>query len=364
MEQGIIARYTRRDGHLAEIVGQVPIFIVACLLFATSLAILYAYNIPVAPELAIANGKFHLGAVFLILLVDSAVTLCRNRPARPTAHLFRRYTNPAIIARFVARLPLFLMIIAFMPVFSNMKSMIPLFQPYDWDATFIAWDHAIFGTDAWLFLQPLLGYPLITSALAMLYHAWMLLNYPGTLFILFYSACNQVRHRYFLCYVLIWTILGVALATSLASVGPAFLDAVTGDPRFVAQTDYLRAAGEFYPVPVVNVQELLLEWYHSKEYGLGRGITAMPSMHVSMAFLYFLAIRHVSRWAGRFFFVFFVVIWLGSVHLGYHYAVDGLISVIGTSALWLGSKKVIDWWERVSPKPVEVQQASGTMQPA
>lgn len=364
MEQGIAASYTRRDGHLADIVAQVPIFAVSCVLFATSIAILFAYNIPVAPELAVANGQFHLGSIFLILLFDSAWTLARDRPARPTMHLFRRYSNAEIRARFLARLPLFVMIVAFMPVFSNMKSMIPMFHVYNWDATLIAWDRAIFGTDAWLFLQPVLGYPIITSCLAWLYHAWMLLNYPGTLFILYYSVGDRIRHRYFLCYVLIWTILGVALATSLASVGPAFLDVVMGDPHFSAQMDYLKSANEIYPVPVVHVQELLLEWYHSKEYGLGRGITAMPSMHVSMAFLYFLTMRHVSRWAGRFFFVFFVLIWLGSVHLGYHYAVDGLVSVITTSILWVASQKILDWWHRVRPAPTSERTLNGSLKPA
>jgi membrane-associated phospholipid phosphatase len=60
----------------------------------------------------------------------------------------------------------------------------------------------------------------------------------------------------------------------------------------------------------------------------------MPSMHVSIAFLFYLAMRHVSRAAKWLFFAFFVVILVGSVHLAYHYALDGIVSIAVTAVLW------------------------------
>ena len=74
-----------------------------------------------------------------------------------------------------------------------------------------------------------------------------------------------------------------------------------------------RAANEQLPVMTRHVQELLLGWYREGEGGLGSGITAMPSMHVAMAFLFWLAVRMVWRPVGWFFLAFFVAIWLGSV---------------------------------------------------
>ena len=56
--------------------------------------------------------------------------------------------------------------------------------------------------------------------------------------------------------------------------------------------------------------------------------------------------RRVSRTAGWWFFAFFVVIWIGSVHLAYHYAVDGLVSVIATTALWSASGALLRAWDR------------------
>jgi len=57
-------------------------------------------------------------------------------------------------------------------------------------------------------------------------------------------------------------------------------------------------------------------------------------MHVSQALLFFLAMRRVSRGAGLLFGIFFIAILIGSVHLGYHYAVDGYVSIAVTGLIW------------------------------
>jgi hypothetical protein len=225
-----------------------------------------------------------------------------------------------------------------------------MFTNYTWDKTFIAWDHTLFfGHDAWEVLQPVLGFPAVTAFLAVLYQVWLLLIYPGCLFFACYPAVDpDVRRRFFLGFVLSWTLIGGLLATLFASVGPVFLEPLVGDPRFAGQMAYLHAADAQVPVMTLSVQQMLLDWFHSDARGLGSGITAMPSMHVAMAFLYFLAMRRVSRRAGQVFLAFFIAIWLGSVHLAYHYAVDGLVSVVAVSAIWWLSGHAFRWWDKLS----------------
>ena len=330
----------------AHLVRDVPVFLLAGALFALCFTIISANGFSVGFGAIASNARLYLLAALAMAVVDLLMALARHRPARPMpflAHVWReRLADPRMLAGF----PALMLVIVFMPFFSKLKTMIPLFNAFSWDTAFIAWDRALFfGYDAWQVLQPVFGYSVVTAGLAVLYHAWMLLIYVGTLYFLFARAAAPVRRQYLAGFFLIWTVIGAGMATALASVGPCFMEPIFGDRTFAAQMAYLEAANREVPVMTLHVQGLLLEWYRAGEGGLGSGITAMPSMHVAMAMLFWLAIRRVSPAAGRFFFVFLVLIWIGSVHLAYHYAVDGLVSVLATAVLWWAANRVIAWWD-------------------
>jgi len=333
------------------ILADLPIHVIAAGLLAFCVALFLAFDVTVGPGGILSNFRLYAVAGGAMLTVDMTWLLVRHKPASPIAFLVTSYRRRARDPLFAARLPLLAIAIVFMPFFSQLKSMIPLFNAFRWDPAFIAWDRALFfGFDGWQVLQPVLGYPPITALLAVLYHAWILLIYIGTLLILFHPAATLVARRYFLGFILIWTLIGGGLATVFASVGPCFIGPIFGDPTFDAQMAYLRAANEQFPVMTLHVQELLLGWYREGEGGLGSGITAMPSMHVAMAFLFWLAVRKVWRPVGWFFLAFFVTIWLGSVHLAYHYAVDGLVSVIATAVIWQASGMTLRAWDRAAER--------------
>ena len=67
---------------------------------------------------------------------------------------------------------------------------------------------------------------------------------------------------------------------------------------------------------------------------LGSGISAMPSMHVSIAVLVALVSSQVSKKAGCIFWLFALIIQIGSVHLGWHYAIDGYMATALTVLIW------------------------------
>lgn len=346
-----------RDESTRRWAGEVPIYGTALALFAVCAVLLASRGIALDAEPALANAWLYLVAIIAWISVDAALHLARHRPGEPIAALHRRYAGRAAAKRWLAGTPLLALCVLLMPFFSKMKAAIPLFNDYAWDGAFIAWDRAIFfGHDAWQVLQPLFGYPPITAALAVLYHTWLLLLYFGCLYFAFATIDPAIRRRFFLTYVLAWSVIGGGAATLLASVGPCFVGPLLGDPSFDAQMVYLRAADAQVPVMTLSVQEMLLEWHLADANGLGSGITAMPSMHVAIAFLFWLAARRVSRTAGRWLLAFFVAIWVGSVHLAYHYAVDGLVSVVLVAILWRASALIFRWWDgRLAASAARIQ---------
>lgn len=343
-----IAQQFRAQRYWMEITAQFPVYAAFLLILALSGMILWRHGMPFPASVIYTNLDLYPKGFGLFLICDGIVQLWRHRPAHPLPFLWRRYSDPEMIALFLARLPLLLVLIAFLPVFALLKPLIPLMNPYSWDAALTGLDQAIFGTDPWRLLQPLLGYPVVTAMLAVLYHAWFGLVYPGGLVLLYSRQADRIRRQYFLSFMLIWILGGIVLASVLSSVGPCFLEPITGNHHFAQQMAYLYRANEHLPIVVLNVQEMLLDNYSARGPGHGAGITAMPSMHVAMAFVFFLAMRHISPCWARFFFGFFVLIWIASVHLAYHYAVDGLVSVIVTYALWRASAAIIAWWDKTA----------------
>ncbi|MEP2234618.1 MAG: phosphatase PAP2 family protein [Alteripontixanthobacter sp.] len=324
--------------------GEIPIYAGAAMLLAACAALLASQGVALSLAPILANANLFALSILAIAVLLAVAELARSRPREPIAHLRSMLSDHRI--QIAGGLPLLGLLVLLMPFFSQMKAAIPLFNTYSWDADFIAWDRAIFGgRDAWEILQPVLGYPVITALLGLLYQMWFLLLFIGTLWFAFARRAAPVRRQFFLTYVLAWTIVGGAMATWLASVGPCFLEPLVGDATFAAQMDYLREANEQVPVMPLQVQQMLLDWHMADAGGLGSGITAMPSMHVAICVLFWLAMRRVSRRLAAVFLAFLVAIWIGSVHLAYHYAVDGLVSLIAIIALWKLSEALLAGWD-------------------
>ena len=286
------------------------------------------------------NLKLYLFALGVIAIVMGARQLYLYRPASPFRYLARYATDPAFVIGLVGGLPMLAAMIMYIPIFSAVKTAIPLFTTYTWDPVLIAADRMMFGTDAWRVLQPVLGFPLVTSALSFAYHAWVVLLYGSGIFFCFFVQDRELRAQYFVARFLIWIVMGMIMASGFASVGPCFVAPITGNHHYDEQMAYLRMANTHYPVLVLPVQDQLLAWFREGDQNLGAGISAMPSLHVGMTALTMLAARRISRVAGACLFLYLLVILVGSVHLGYHYAIDGFVAIAATLALWLISGSI------------------------
>ncbi len=87
---------------------------------------------------------------------------------------------------------------------------------------------------------------------------------------------------------------------------------------------------------------MLLKRYLSGNYMPGFGISAMPSVHVSMATLFAIGGYVVHRWMGHILLGYAIIIWIGSVYLGWHYALDGIVGAGLTFGIWKVSAKMAE----------------------
>jgi len=233
-----------------------------------------------------------------------------------------------------------------MPVFVGFKRAIPEFQPYGpWDAAFVQVDRLLhFGTDPWLLLHPLLGRPWVTAALDSLYFGWYLVSVLGFVALAFCTRGPQ-RVRFIFAFCATWVALGVIVATATASVGPCYLDALTGaDTPFSPLMAYLADVDAVRPLRALTIQAELWTAHEQGARTLASGIAAMPSLHVAIPALFAVAAWHRSRAAAVGLWAYTFLIFLGSVHLGWHYAVDGYVAVALIVALWGASGWVARRW--------------------
>lgn len=286
-----------------------------------------------------------LGLVLMTIWIVGAM-LYRARPESPIRFIAALAASGEWMRRFARGLPMLVALIVFMPAFSAIKSAIARFTTYSWDPTWIAADRAIHGTDAWRLLQPVLGFPIVTSMLSVVYFVWFFLVYSGSIYFCFLARDAELRARYFIAYIATWTVCGVCFAIAFASVGPCFVGALQGIHTFDAQMAYLNAANEHYPVLILQAERFILNAQINADHGLGAGISAMPSMHVAMAMLFALAIAPQSKLAKIGGFGFFVTTQIATVHLAAHYAVDGYVASIATLALWMIARPLARWVAR------------------
>lgn len=228
--------------------------------------------------------------------------------------------------------------------FSLSKTMIPALNPFYLDPILHAGDRLIhFGQDPWALLQPILGYPIVTAIIDKLYALWLLVIYLSVVLHITSTSDPVRRMQFLMSNMLAWILVGGLLAVLLSSVGPCFYQAFYGSDVYLPLTQYLRETVPAAHVSVlgydglfaIGIQDTLLQDFQTNATGFGRGISAAPSMHVASTWMMArVAQTYGKRWLSILAWSFFGCILIGSVHLGWHYALDGYISIAVSWAIW------------------------------
>lgn len=271
------------------------------------------------------------------------------RPKHPSIALAREVGRIVFDpARAANALPMVVALSVFIGTFSFYKTNIPVFVPFHWDVALSDLDRALhFGQLPWQWLQPVLGFPIVTFLLNVNYNMWFFVMWTLWVSFALRTGPSELRTRFFLSFILIWSIGGSLLAIFFSSAGPCYFSrlGITPDP-YAPLMDYLRSVGDHFPLWAIKTQDVLWSGY-TGEQNVITGISAMPSMHNASTLLFALAGWKISRPLGILLSIFSALIFVGSIHLGWHYAVDGYFAYAMTLVIWGVCGPIARWHERL-----------------
>lgn len=280
-----------------------------------------------------------LGAIFLLAICIWTL-FERPRSMKEILSVLReRIWNVGTVERLLGIFILSAGVNVMFDVFAAFKPAIPNFHPYTWDPFLAGLDEWLhLGTPPWEWLHALPGKDLLTTILDHVYVQWYSVTALVVLLVLT-AAPLTLRLRFFLGFVVVWILGGTVLGTLLASGGPVYYEAFTEDAsRFASLLDYLDGAA-----PIAReLQQRLWDAYLTPGDAFAfEGISAMPSLHVAVAAYFAAWAWRMDRVWGMVFTLYAFVIFLGSVALGWHYAVDGYAGLLIALAVQRASEWLV-----------------------
>lgn len=294
----------------------------------------------VRPNPTVLTEALRGNVVILIFLAIAALAwvfceVVRQRPASPL-HLMRKTLWARRHVYFegtVFVLALALMMQAYM----MLKVSIPHFVPFYADPILAEFEAQLFGRDAWQITHAFLGEGATRFLDAFYGLPCFLVTMGMTLWVCF-NRDRSFSRRAVLAIMLCWFVIGNWVALALSSAGPVYMEHFYGDTRFAALVRALPA-----DLTAVQTQEYLLANFGAP--GFGKGISAMPSMHnaVYLLLIWMIHERYGNDWRLWLATAFEAVVFVASVHLGWHYALDGIVSAVLVGPIWVLS----GWIERV-----------------
>lgn len=321
---------------LIPLAGTALIQIVICFVLA-----LRGYASPPLIKVYGVFGYTILAAVGASLLLWRLYQMARSgepRPIERTVSMIR--ANATTIVAAIVAAQIFSVGSA---AFSALKTALPAVSPFWADRYLAPLEARLFGEPPWELTHQLFGWA--TPAIDFVYASWLAVQIAAFYLFLVLKPSRLKTHA-LKVHSYAWLILGVGGAYALSSAGPIFYDRVFGGVAFGGLSQTLDGA----PV-ATRTSEMLWRAYAHHTNEIASGISAMPSLHVAMACWLALTIRRGlprMQWLG---WTYLALIWLGSVHLGWHYVSDGAVGIAGMLAIWRLAGAVPSLGEAKAPHP-------------
>lgn len=285
------------------------IFLGVQFLFCALVAMMFGFYEP-PPVRKYAKISFSL--VLLVVGVRALWNL-RSRPEKPTRHIIALDWS-AQRGFAVAMIFVWLQFVAL----TWGKAMLPVATTMWADAPLANFEAALFGQDLWRL------FPSSNRIMDAIYMAW--LPTVGMAFTILYFSKRPNRSQAILALFLTIGVLGTIGQYALPSGGPIFFERLGFGDRF----------SEIPYAWQTNVAaEKLWSAFEGRYISFATGISAFPSIHVAVSTWMVITFRNPLAAA------YAVFIFIGSVALGWHYALDGIAGAIGAGFCYLAAKPML-----------------------
>jgi len=322
-------------------------------------------------ELALLTLQYlGIGIVALLVFMAVAFTFCLarrmfvrefgERPWHFASRLLVERWREDRCSSFFMPVLLFALLL---PAYTAFKQIVIPTAGFAFDSDLQGWGRTLlFGAPPWQVTHWIFRGPRAALILSEIYHQYFV-PMAAVFLIGVLPLRAQARTHYLLAHALIWIVAGTCLAYLMSSSGPAFWQHFHPGPNPYAPlmrelaNDNRMLIGSGYPggLPAYHFQQALEAAFGSRDLHVGLGISAMPSMHVALAVQFACAAFLVRRWLGIVASLYAAFIWLASIYLGWHFALDGIVSLIVTVSVWRVSGDVS---ERLHARPVPARAAA------
>lgn len=227
-----------------------------------------------------------------------------------------------------------------MITFMWLKPLLNYAVPFKYDLLLARIDNVLFlGKDPWRYLTWL-----NSDAMAVIYHRGWFALMVTVLLITLSAPASREKSAVMITYFLLWSVVGPLIHLAVPAAGPIFYENLGLGDRFTA-----------LPTPplTADVAEYLWQIYAAGGFGAAAGISAMPSLHIATVVWMMIAVKVFKpRWlvpvtAAS------LLIFLLSISLGWHYAIDGIVGGLAALATYQAARWIYARIEAFQAPPLQ-----------
>ena len=254
-------------------------------------------------------------------------------------HSVRGYLKDVFApARLVNSVFAFVCVYCVVSSFCIVKSLIAEINPYQFDPLFSEIDRIIhFGRYPHEYFEALLDNKAFIYFLDRLYISWYLAIYIFIAAQMYRDVDAPGRMHAIVAFCLCWSLLGNVAAIGLSSVGPIFWDLYVDAPNpYAVQLQTLNAVHQQMPLLRDIAYDALITLETNDVRVDINAPSAMPSIHIALSALFVFYAFQYCRVLFVPAIVYLILIQIASFVLGWHYALDGYVSIILMYLIWRG----------------------------